>query len=845
MSEVKFAISVRCWPVHSKFRFPVSPAFSFTDNLGEQPRNAFDDSSEWHFDLECGVAYPAFIAVPHNNYVTNEDPITTPAWYNTNLPTLDWVRYKCQGRLKWMGGNYKAPGLRAAWTSEPARAIYYAYAPTNTGSSTRYNFNSSDNQIELWTQTFSSIGFHLQVAFELEPRDIHWTTVGGAYKETFVNPANSKELPYFEIKFRVEDGQGGDPTYYSVVYRSTGTPALYKSTSVAQRGDKIQDLKLPPGANPPYGASQQGYYGHNGWYSQGSPAGNSFEAKIIAGILKISLGDLNFQLKIGHDNDKADGKSDNQITRVFVFGAGVKSLQLGCAPLKHLANATLHSREINVGFVPQVAPTFKVHYPHSYVVDKNPYPGTTVTVTPSQSGSIATYTLTANSTVSNVYQGVNYSDIAPIVRSVTINFAEKATSPPGIPIQLSPEDVTVSQDFNFDSLTMTSKARLVFNNFNPISSKVLGYPDIFWGELANYSGAMAVEIDATIYYFNTNGTLEAVNGPVRLFTGYAALKSQTTTGQGGQSKHTIYCFGREVSMQSVKNFIPWTDGWNIYYAAAYVANSNNVYKGDVQDSDLAFRHLVPNDPYEDSPGGGAYFLPVGTGGYPLMKAPGGESGWATMSRIGKQWGYYYFFDNYGRFNFDKYELVNANAPYRVFTIVDGLYGGTNPTPTDAVLNGVVDRNLLDVRNRIVVVGIGAYSREYGGVPILAYRTDQGSIEAPGAQTGLDFTQGNYLGFPNYFTWADSQFATYRYIEDAAQRLYDVMRIPSVTLGMTTWCQPDVFPGKRLGFYDLRTGAYDRMAGGYLEFMVASVNHRFAKGSPPISEIACRYIPRQF
>jgi hypothetical protein len=861
VAEVQFQLAVRAYPMHSEFRYPVSPAFTLTDNFAEQPRSTLDTSEDWEFDKALGVAYPASLFVPHNNYVTNENPITSPVWYNANLQPFNWTRTYIGGRMQFMGGVLKTPGLRASWTSEPARSVFYAYAPSDDGNSTtRYNFVPMSNEVDLTSDTFLSNGVYIQLAYAFEARTITWTNGAGGWSQSFTYPAEADARPYLQVWLTCTDPLGNnDPIWFIIVFNHTGNPELWVSLDGTTLGTKIQELKLDGTGNPLSGGSQQGYYGHNGWYSQGSPDGMFIEAMIVAGMLKITLGNPSFPVTFTLNEDYAGGGT-LLITQLGIRCVGATSLQIGAAPKKwrnisadpnaYNGYPYLISREIPIGFVPTVDPTTTVLFPSSASPDQNPYSGSlglcTVDVDVSADGSIIQYTLYSECVTTGTYRQVQYTDVAPIVRGVTISYPESVLVNAGSPSWLSPEVVSITHDFDFNSLTIASNAVLTFCNFNTMDEDNFNVlPGYFWGEWANNAGAIAIEIDLTISYFQiVEGLVEYLGGigPQRVFTGIANLRSSVSTGSGAQSKYTMYCYSREVAMQSPKFMLPWMDGWNIYYFAAYMANSSNVYKGDTSDSDLAYIDYVPPDPYSDSPGGGAFFLPIGTGGAPLMRASAGEAPWTTITRTGKQFGYVTYFDVYGKHHFETFQLPVNAVPYRIFNMIDSIETGFDFAATaTGVFNGSVDRNLMEVRNRVTILGIDAYGETWS--PIIAHLVDEGSIYND-SNTGMGVTQGNYLGYAQDFVWADSQFATLQYATDACQRIFNIIVNPSITANINVWCQPDIFPGTCVALNDRRTGAVDTLGNQYLNFFVTKVNHVLVKGMPPRTNLGCRWLPNQ-
>lgn len=96
-------------------------------------------------------------------------------------------------------------------------------------------------------------------------------------------------------------------------------------------------------------------------------------------------------------------------------------------------------------------------------------------------------------------------------------------------------------------------------------------------------------------------------------------------------------------------------------------------------------------------------------------------------------------------------------------------------------------------------------------------------------------------------WIDSQFAggdagdANGFRERAADDTFRVVRAPDTRTTFKTWLQPDIYVGARIGVYDLRSGAYDRGVGAYLEWMIVGMNHR-VENRVGYTTIRARYVP---
>jgi hypothetical protein len=795
--------------------------------------------TELDADLECIHARPIF--VPHNNTVVGKPADAVSGWYNTSLPSIAWTEVGIGGRLRYMSDIWTTPWVKSTWTNEPARAVFYGYLPADAGApGTRFNYVPTDCTIDLRSPTMTAQGLYLQLGCELDPRTEVWTSSGGLYSSSYTYPSPSAEKPYIRLKIRVDSYSGVGGTWYTFERSSDGHVVIYKSSSIGSLGTKVREIVPTVDPSAPIGSSNFGYFGFYGWSGVGDAGNNTVRVRIRAGYILVE-GFGADPIKLRHlvrDTDSTT-RPHAFIRQVAIQGMGVRSLQVGLAPMKFRASATYQSQDMQVGFDTTLAPLeATTHHAFEVLADRtNAVPNTTVTVTPVSSGAIINYQVAFTGTVEGQYNGEDYSANTAVIRGVTLKIPEQVSEPYGFFDEIYPEAVEVGMSFDLDNLAISSRATLTFNNFSPISKVHPNGPDLYWGEFLSKSGVAAVSIDLQISGYSPQGALIATSGWIRVFTGYFNARSTVTMDSGGQSKAIVECYGREMAACEDVFALPWFDGWNVYAAAAYLANLGGVKRGVVGDSDLKFRALVPDDPYDDSPGGGSYFLSQGSGGSPLQQYPGGARPWDVLNRMLKPIGFLRYFDAYGKFQIEPWQLESTSVPFRVFHMFDNLAEGASGSLASAVFNGAATIDMTEVRNLTTIIGVDAFGPAWD--PLVAHRSSSyiSTDPNPWALRG-----GGFKPFRAALVWVDSQFATLEYASDTADQVHQVVSRPSMTVPMRTWLQPDLFPGARVGIYDLRAGLYDRQVGAYKELMVMTVSHRVANGEIPTTQLGLRFVP---
>ena len=156
-----------------------------------------------------------------------------------------------------------------------------------------------------------------------------------------------------------------------------------------------------------------------------------------------------------------------------------------------------------------------------------------------------------------------------------------------------------------------------------------------------------------------------------------------------------------------------------------------------------------------------------------------------LAMIQQTTGYVMYCDAMGNYQYEPFlRSTPAGVPKRVFRTRDIM--DTNLGLVQYAAERVTF-STKDVRNKIGLLGIDAYGP--GALdPILKKFEDSASISSAVGSQPI-----NYVGFPQTFFWIDSRFVSYPFALASAQRIYDMLRQP--TIEVTFQCtggQPDLY-----------------------------------------------------
>ncbi len=404
----------------------------------------------------------------------------------------------------------------------------------------------------------------------------------------------------------------------------------------------------------------------------------------------------------------------------------------------------------------------------------------------------ARYTLRLTSTPAS---GSQYGSKTPLVQAVELEYEEQEESVIDFPLMLYPNEVQVSSQFDVGRLQVRSRAQLRLQD-----------PD---GSVARYWGARghhAIQIEGyrTVSEIPSDDSI--------LFTGY--LNRQMSVGSDSAGLQTVQLLAEDRTCQLAQPrwWIAWMDGWNVYYAMAYLAAL-----GGIRREQLGFQSLVPENPYDEVPSSEpAWFLPVGGAGTPLTRFSGVNL-WDAMSRIASTIGYVLYFDHQGFLQFHK---------FRVPAGFDRIYREVTDHPDELIQTIQYHRDLSQVRNQITVVGLDAYAPMW--LPTVSHRVDSQSL--------TNFNAPNYIGYPQPFVWADSQFARLEFARAAAETAFARMRHPYETVSFTTLFTPSLRVGMILLLECLRLDTVGK------RYLVTQVSHRLWGERFGETQVQARWIP---
>lgn len=525
------------------------------------------------------------------------------------------------------------------------------------------------------------------------------------------------------------------------------------------------------------------------------------EVRIIAGKMRVTIGSEDTPLLWPVPmTDPDTGAPDDQIDRFWVSGNQMRACRAEIHPTKFAPVASLVSGDINFGFDPTpgqiAATTFRVHFaPNSGTPPERlnsakigwiPTGTDAFAAIDSVNGTILRYRLTidngthvpssgsfagcyvhrtaAISAVSLDTPGIEYSLINPWQILGNIG------SPP------PPAATVVNHRFDLETLSIQSSAHLTFDNFKGNWTNFMGS-----GVLDNV-GHFAVGINLGHHLFGTR----------REFTGIANTTFENDWKGQGRDSVTVHCSDMWAALNEPVWNVAWMDGWNVYYAMAYLAAL-----GGIPLSQCTFAPYVPTNPYAPSPGlppSQQMYLGVGTAGQALSRFGGGQSIRNIMLQISKAHGFMLFFNIYGQLHFYKFQIPKGVA--KIFRHVPGnaLTGGFG---LDEIITGKYTSSLESVRNSTTMIGVNAFGPIWD--PVVAHAVDLDSM--------FNDSVPNYKGWNSPLVWTDNMFSYLPFAQATADAMLAFLRIPEKQVHFTTWYPTTpVYPGDIISVFYPRSGA---------------------------------------
>lgn len=474
---------------------------------------------------------------------------------------------------------------------------------------------------------------------------------------------------------------------------------------------------------------------------------------LINGVMQIRLGGQGapYVLKVGALATLISGVNVN--AKCFTqFGVDI-------FPTAFAQTATLRSNPISLGFNPDASTP-----PYYYVAGSN---GNTKVnsggTIPTTNGLIQLTRVGAVTDAEQSYDllifntapvGIDFYR-TPWVARVTIHVDGRWAAAASAPAAAVPQRIVESTRFDPNGLTIRQHVFFDLNNF--------------YGQWRGQAGNIAVQL-----------SLGYTDPPTSLFPRFTGMCGKYRFNRSGnRGAISMECCDLLKMMEDQIIFAPpLMDGWNHYYAIAYLAQLAGISL-----SQMAFAALVPANPFLAAPGDPApYFLPLGDGMRPWTPRDRESSVLALSDYIRKPTGYLLYFDAQGYLRYEPWVPPSLVSPKRAFT--EGPTG-TNGSNLTEYFDLSLSSDLEQVRNQVLLIGINPYDPRWS--IILSKREDTQSIyAAPGSEPK------NYVGYKKPFVWTDARFCDPAFTSRAADTIFRLLRIPQLDVSFTCWMQPDLY-----------------------------------------------------
>lgn len=770
--------SVTVGDMNAIFPRQVQPTISVTDFSGYLVPGALRRAEDMHFDPHRGCAYSRPFFIPHNNRFDSGvgSVIDRDQFLTTGLPAFVWTSLSVSGAPRMQNLPCRPWGVQVI--------DFQCVSPSNW----------INQDATLIASSLDINGFWLFLT-----RTIHV-------------PAGTPMRALWEVHFTV-----GDDVFR--IHSSLGTPLRIQR----QHPDGTSWTDIQTGYRPGESPSRM--------------QGNSDP---LRGEIAIEVHSLNGYLSIGISGApltiirlEQEEPERARVTNLKVVASRWTHLGIHAHPIKYVATSMYRSMPQQIGFAPSdtTPPKYLIYTPTEKVIldsgDNHSvdYPsGSTITVskvdTPEDINDILlveapAYYLTITNRTSGSYEGTNYSDFTACVCRVVTQIDE-IVSPPtyagrvlyiGSGEETPIKEVYVASAFDSQSLMIRRGATVVLNNWRGITDTAARWD-------VNGSGNISLKIEMG----NTD------MGSFPQFMGFAG-RYYFTRPSSSMSLMTIVAHDLTQQLADVLILAPPNmDGWNHYSAMAYLAKH-----AGMSDSQLGFLEYVPDNPFKSVPDDDSpYFLPLGHGLHPWTPVNRGMSVLELMMQIRSCSGFLLYVDTNGMLQYHEWIPSSPGSPKRIFTEVSDVDGVGAPTE---VMSMMVESSTDDVRNQVIHIGIDAYGAEW--TPIVVKRQDDASIwSPPGSQPA------NYIGYRKPFIHMDSRFANLDFANEANLRAYKLLRIPTYSVTLQTWLQPDIQPLDVIWVQDIKSGV------SATPFTVMQIQHRISsigRNLEQTSTIVARYI----
>lgn len=456
------------------------------------------------------------------------------------------------------------------------------------------------------------------------------------------------------------------------------------------------------------------------------------------------------------------------ITKVIATATCFTQFNCEIHPIYFSAQGTMRSNFLTLGFPPNAGTPPSYYVAGSTTVTKLASGGSWAVTFPAsrtikvtRTGLVTDqdqqYDLEINGPTDGTYRGINYTFKTAVVTRVSVHVDGLWAVASSGPVNVVPKEVREHISLDLQNYTIRQRVTFTLDNI--------------YGQWAGQAGNIACQLK-----------LGLASPAVGMFTRFTGMCGTYRFNRPATNQATITFEAQDLMSVLAEQEIwapPLMDGWNHYYAMAFLAQ----YAGFTL-SQMAFNYLVPSDPYSSTSYDTApYFLPFGDGMRPWTPRSRESTVLQLMNYVRKPTGFMLYVDAQGYLRYEKWVPPSVAAIKKVFTEGPSGSGGSN-------LSEYFDFNLSSsveqVRNQIVLVGIDPYDPRWS-VRVLK-KEDTASIYA-----AAGFEPKNYIGYKKPFVWTDSRFANAAFQVEAANRLYEMLRIPGLDARITSWLQPHLFP----------------------------------------------------
>lgn len=731
--------------LRAAYPYQLQPNVCVPDYVAEGAGAFLSQLRDMKIDMAANCVYPRPLFVPHDQEIDEQEesnpyaPVTVDEnqYRNLEFPKTVWKNYH-------VGGNLKAQFFRQS----PHGYQSIAYVWTGTGSI------PDANVLAECSFTNRGTGMRAQGFTALLSR-----AVLGSVSKT--------ARAWYAVQFVVGDH------LYSVLFGNNDLCSILRAD---EDGSLWGGNSTALSNNVKIGVSAEQATGNVSSTSGGRLA---VEVLMINGGVEIAIGSSARTFRVPVEGWST--LANPTITAVRMAASQFSLFECDVHATKFHTEGVLRSARIPIGFSPQNEPYYTLYGASGAETRASgePWavaypPGSTLTATQAgePSDEEQRYELAIVNHHGNEYAGTAYADNTAICTRVNVNVDGIWVSGARQATHLIPKSF-VRENIQFDPNSLCIGQRVEFD------------VDNWRGQWRGHSGNMAV----TLWL----GYQEPFTPLFPRFTGECPSYTFQRPA-GNRSTLTFHCRDRMWMFDRPIAAPPPMDGWNHYYAVAFLAEFCGVTR-----SQMAFARLIPSDPFSAAPGDmQPYFLPFGSGMNPWTPRHDTMPVRQLLDYIRKPTGFMLYFDAQGYLRYERWiPELKAVTPKKVFTEHATGPDGAN---LSEFWNFRFSTSVESVRNSVYLIGVDPFAT--GWNPIPCKREDLPSIYAmPGQEPQ------NYVGRPAPFIWVDARFADVAFAHNSATRLLQLLRIPEWVVQFSCWLQPHLYPMDVIYLAETRTGAW--------------------------------------